>query len=475
MMSTTSSDVIVVGGGPAGAVTAMLLADQGVDVTVLDRDTGELPSGAAEAWADWRRSVAQFRMAHALLPLGHRLLAEHCPSVVAELDRLGGRTVDVLSHVPARLGIDGDRRPGDERFVTVTARRPVLELAFSRALNAHPRVTVERGVEVASLLAETTSSGVQIRGVRTVDHGDRPAAVVIDASGRRSPLPRWLEAVGARPPAVDSADEGFVYYGRFFRQGPDGLPPLEWMLRPAGSISLLVLPDEAGWSVTVYTSSKDMELRALRDVDAWERVVGAHPSHAAFLDGEPDSAGVSVMTSHVGRRRSLLVDGAPVASGIVAVGDSWACTNPSLGRGISLGILHAVHTAEVVHRHLDDPPKVTAAWQEETDRELGPWYDATVELDRVRLEEVEAHRTGRDYLPEDPVAQLSTLMRNGANHDPEVARMYAELLCCLALPLEVIARDGAWEAVASAGAHGPLDPPRPSRDELVALARGSAA
>jgi hypothetical protein len=39
------------------------------------------------------------------------------------------------------------------------------------------------------------------------------------------------------------------------------------------------------------------------------------------------------MGGTIERYRRFVVDGVPVATGIVSVGDSWACTNPSLGRG----------------------------------------------------------------------------------------------------------------------------------------------
>jgi flavin-dependent dehydrogenase len=298
------------------------------------------------------------------------------------------------------------------------------------------------------------------------------AAAVIDASGRRSPLSRWLAEVGGAEPATDQADGGFVYYARFFRRGATGLPAIADVLRPFGSISLLVLPDDAGWSLGVYTTSTDTDLRALRDPEVWTRVASAFPGYEALADGDAVSEGVEVMASHVGRRRSLVVDGAPVAEGVVAVGDAWACTNPSLGRGITLGVLHAVHTAEVVARHLDDPAKITLAWQEETDRHLSPWYDATVALDQARLEEMEAHRAGTPYEPTDPVGQISTAMRAGRDRDPEVYRMYLELQACLATAEDVLARDGAFEAIVAASAEGPIDPGGPDRTELLSLVGG---
>jgi hypothetical protein len=42
-----------------------------------------------------------------------------------------------------------DRQAGDERFATLTARRPTLEHVFARAAEAEPRVQIRRGVMVA--------------------------------------------------------------------------------------------------------------------------------------------------------------------------------------------------------------------------------------------------------------------------------------------------------------------------------------
>ena len=36
------------------------------------------------------------------------------------------------------------------------------------------------------------------------------------------------------------------------------------------------------------------------------------------------------------RVRNYIVDGVPVVTGVIAVGDAWACTNPSVGRGATI-------------------------------------------------------------------------------------------------------------------------------------------
>jgi flavin-dependent dehydrogenase len=45
------------------------------------------------------------------------------------------------------------------------------------------------------------------------------------------------------------------------------------------------------------------------------------------------------MSGIVDRSRRLVVNDMPVVTGLVAVGDSACCTNPSLGRGITMGLL----------------------------------------------------------------------------------------------------------------------------------------
>ncbi|MGY1671793.1 hypothetical protein [Geodermatophilus sp. SYSU D00710] len=42
-------------------------------------------------------------------------------------------------------------------------------------------------------------------------------------------------------------------------------------------------------------------------------------------------------------------------TGFAAVGDAWACTNPSAGRGLSVGLLHAALLRSVVAEHLHRP------------------------------------------------------------------------------------------------------------------------
>ena len=56
------SNVVICGGGICGLGAALLLARDGHDVTVLERDRSPLPESGEQAWEVWERNgVAQFR------------------------------------------------------------------------------------------------------------------------------------------------------------------------------------------------------------------------------------------------------------------------------------------------------------------------------------------------------------------------------------------------------------------------------
>ncbi len=150
----------------------------------------------------------------------------------------------------------------------------------------------------------------------------------------------------------EAEDSGFIYYTRFFRSPNGTLPqPRAPLLIHIGTLTVLTIPsDNQTWSAMVYISTGDQALKRLRDADRWTSVVAACPLHAHWLEGEPIT-GVLAMGGIVDCYRRLIVDGHPVATGVAPVADAWACTNPSQGRGISLGLVHGQHLRDVVRTH----------------------------------------------------------------------------------------------------------------------------
>jgi len=388
--------IVIGGGGICGLGTALLLARSGHDVTLLERDPSPPPASADEAWERWeRKGVTQFRQPHNFMP-GMRLLLEaELPDVQDALVHTRPSRFDLVNPLPPTF-TDRAPRPIDDKLWTFTVRRPVGEWAFAAVAAREPRLTIRRGVTITELLTGSSAiAGVpHVSGVRTSDGEVLAAELVVDATGRASRSPDWLSAIGARAPYEEQEDCGFTYYTRYFsgtvpqRRGPP--------LFPLGSMSLLTLPgDNNTWSVTVFIATGDQALKNLRHDDRWMNVVRACPLHAHWLDGEPTTP-VMAMSGIADRYRRFVVDGTPVATGFVAVADAWACTNPSAGRGLTVGMLHGVQLRDTVRAHADDPRALVEEFHRRTDRDIAPWYHAQIAVDRTRLAEMEAIREGRE-------------------------------------------------------------------------------
>jgi 2-polyprenyl-6-methoxyphenol hydroxylase-like FAD-dependent oxidoreductase len=460
----------ILGAGLAGLSTAMLLTRDGHEVTVLERD----PAAPTDRpWDGWERpGVNQFRLPHYLLPRWWAELRAELPDAAEAVLAAGATRFSALMSLPEEMR--GDVRDGDERFDTVTGRRPVVEAAMAAAAVA-AGVTVRRGVRVTGLRTDGRSPVPRVTGVTTTD-GTVTADLVIDCGGRRSALPGWLTAAGARPPAEERADVGFVYYGRHFRARAAGGPAHRTMLnQPYDSLSILTLPaDHDTWSVVLTTSAKDKTLRGLREPATWSAAVARYPLVAHWTDAEPIT-GVEVMAGIEDRLRRYVVDGDPVVTGVVAVGDAWACTNPSVGRGASFAIIHAGVLRDVLREvAVDDHDKLVRRFDEATTRTVEPLYRGTHAVDTHRLAEIDGDVAGVPYRPDDPRWLGGKALFAAALLDPDALRAYLSVASFVATPDQVFATPGLRDRVLALGMSAPQYPlPGPSRAELLDVVGGA--
>ena len=385
--------VLVVGGGIAGLATGMFLAPRGHDVTILDRDPADLPDDPDDAWTRWpRKGVPQLRHIHLFNARGRNLLRDEAPEVLAALRAAGAGEIN--------LG-DGD----DDDLVRLTCRRTTYEMVLRRAVLSDPRVR---------FVGETRVTGLRARqhhvvGMDTADGTEWPADVVVDASGRRSKIARWLAAAGLRAPAVEEEAEGTVGLTRWYRLRTE--PAAELLRADLGYAVGVVAPaDDRMFCVTFGGLAGDPVMAALRHTLAFDAAVAATPPLAAWTDPARSEvqSDVLFMADRSNRLVRLSVDGAPVAAGIVVLGDAAMCTNPGYGRGVGLALVHARALADVL-QEADDPEGITTAFEEFTRSELEPWFHAAVAGDRVR------QSIGRRVIAGEPLASIGA-----AGDDPAV-------------------------------------------------------
>jgi 2-polyprenyl-6-methoxyphenol hydroxylase-like FAD-dependent oxidoreductase len=466
--------IVIIGGGICGLGTAILLARDGHDVTVLEHDPDPLPASPQAAWEQWeRQGVAQFRQPHNFMP-GLRLMLEtELPDVQEALGRAGACRFDLLNPLPPVFA-DRSPRPIDDKLWTLTARRPVGEWVFADVAQREPRVTIRRGVAAVGLLTgpSAAESIPHVAGVRTSDGEEIRADLVIDATGRQSRSPQWLAAIGAGQPYEEQEDCGFTYYTRYF----SGTIPQRraGALMPLGSISLLTLPgDNDTWSVTIFAATGDQPLKTLRHDEQWTRVIRACPLHAHWLEGHPDTP-VLAMSGIADRYRRFVVDDVPIVTGFVAVADAWACTNPSAGRGLTVGFLQALRLRDAVRAASGDPRALVEDFDRRTEAEITPWYRAQIALDRARFAEMGAIREGREpTAPDNELGRRIVSLMSLLGADPDLFRAALEYVGTITPVQEVLERPEVAQRMAAAreAMKGKPRPPLPgpNREQLLQL------
>jgi len=212
-MRRITDHAVVIGGSMAGLVTARVLAEVYDRVTVIDRD--ELPTAPQH-----RRGAAQSRHAHGLLSSGLLALEELFPGLTADLASAGAPSGDVAGQ--GRWYVNGHLLARTQTGMTgIGVSRPLLEAQVRARVRALPNVTIRDRCDVLDpLVAE---GGHRVTGVRLLGRAGGSAAealaadLVVDASGRGSRTPSWLDALGYPRPPEERIRIRLRYASRHYR------------------------------------------------------------------------------------------------------------------------------------------------------------------------------------------------------------------------------------------------------------------
>jgi 2-polyprenyl-6-methoxyphenol hydroxylase-like FAD-dependent oxidoreductase len=377
---------VVLGGSMAGLLAARVLADSYDEVVIVERDEVADRTTA-------RKGVGQGRHVHGLLARGQQILDELFPGFTAGAVEAGIPTGDLGE---LRWFFNGRRlSPAPTGLICVSATRPVLEsrvrsrvaeLANVRFLEAHDIV----GLVSDADRDEITGVLVQDRGARDGRHTVE-AALVVDATGRGSRTPVWLEEFGYERPAEERIRIDLSYTTRKFRLRDDAVLNGDLSINPVSSPShrrgaFLSRIEDGLVAVSLTGVLGDSAPADLDGYLEWTRTLPVTDVHDVLRDAEPVDEGATFRYPASVRRRYERLSRFP--GRYLVVGDAACSFNPVYGQGMTVAALEAL----VLRDHLGRGPVDPLSFLKDISEVIeGPWqFSAGADLG---YPEVEGERT----------------------------------------------------------------------------------
>ncbi|MHC9295532.1 FAD-dependent oxidoreductase [Mycobacterium sp. LTG2003] len=371
-MDVRGDHAVVLGASMAGALAARVLADHYRTVTVVERD-------ALPATPENRRGVPQGSHAHALLARSSQILDGLFPGFLDELVA-GGVTkwddgdlaklwISVGGHVLLRSGTVPDTAP--QYFPS----RSYLDWNVRRRLAALPNVEIRTGRNVRSLM--TTPDRRRITGVRlesTDGEGtELTADLIVDATGRGSRAPVFLDELGYGRPREDELTVRLAYASQLLAMPSEAIPQHGVAIFPEPGRPktwALIGYEHDTWILTVGS------MAGIEPPANWDEMLeyGADfaPPHA--LEAVRAAAPVGTVAHYrVPSNRWRRYDKMRrLPEGLLVIGDAIASFNPIYGQGMTLASIEAVLLRDCLRRSDRDLPrrffdasarKLKVAWQ----------------------------------------------------------------------------------------------------------------
>ena len=413
---------VVIGASLAGLLAARVLHDHFDEVIVLDRDA--LPEGNAH-----RKATPHTLHAHGLLARGRQVMEQLFPGITDEWVAQGARLGDLQSQLvfcaghmrfaQAHSGVQG-----------VAVGRTVIEGTVRRRVLALPRVRACTGVDARALQASADRSritGVQVHNLAGGDPLHLNAALVVDASGRGSRLPMWLQTLGYDAPREQRVKVDIRYATVYLEREASHAPGMEAVLCAATPehprIGVMLAQEGQRWVATLGGYGNDAPpLDTAGFVERAQHMAGEIGStvRAARFAGEP----MGYRFAHSQRRRYEQLGRFP--DGLLALGDSVCSFNPIYGQGMTVAACEVLALSDCLAQ---GEAALARRFFRRAARIVDVAWDTAVSAD-LAIDSVEGERTLAVRLINAYVARVF----RAAQDDPAVGRAFLEVAHLLAQP-----------------------------------------